>query len=204
MPESEHYKPYYRRFLHFAFADFQWVRDLIIATLISISTGLVQAYFNLVTHEQQRRFWISVIAPYAIVLLGNILIRIAATPRKMDMALVADITKLSGDLEKEKDKNRKPLLRGEIIESFICMPQWWDDNDKTIQKRPKDSLLCFHVRAMNQINMPPCSVMNYTLARLEVDGHSYVEKKDLSDIPIKEVSVTLNPLKPGLFIIFAV
>jgi hypothetical protein len=65
------------------FEKFHWGRDLLIATAIAAITAFLQVTGGLVEVTQTKRFWMSVIAPYAVVLAVHILYRIVTAPWKL-------------------------------------------------------------------------------------------------------------------------
>lgn len=64
----------------YIFEKFHWVRDMLTATLIAGSTFLIQVHKGLVTQEQRLWLAISIIAPYALILIGNIAWRFVKAP----------------------------------------------------------------------------------------------------------------------------
>jgi len=54
--------------LEVTFHEFHWTRDLLISTAIAIATTITQIHWNFIAPGQARGYWISVLAPYVIVL----------------------------------------------------------------------------------------------------------------------------------------
>jgi hypothetical protein len=60
--------------------EFNWLRDMLIATAIAVSTAWMQIHYRFVESTQSRTFWVTVLAPYVVVLGLHLVIRACSAP----------------------------------------------------------------------------------------------------------------------------
>ena len=62
------FRKYQLCLLKITFHDFEWVRDFIISTVIAAVTTAIQIHWQIISSDQRRVYWISVVGPYILVL----------------------------------------------------------------------------------------------------------------------------------------
>jgi hypothetical protein len=95
--------------------EFNWPRDMLIATAIAGSTAWLQIHYRLVDPTQSKAFWLTVLAPYAVVLWIHLAIRAIVAPYRLHRAKEKQLLEMTAERDRQTTKlqeieNAKPRI----------------------------------------------------------------------------------------------